>query len=448
MRSGMKKLFMVVAFTLFLKADLPAAIQTLVVTPFANLSKNHNLRWIGESFPELLQVRLEWPNLNVLEREDRLVAFDRIGIPYSSLLSRASLIKIGQELDANLLIIGNFDCDGKTLRVSASILDLPKVQLSAPLKEEGTLEDLQRICSSLAWQIHKSVDDGFPLNLDSFVARFPAIPNLALENYIRGLIESDRAQQIQFFRQADKAYPNYPEAVFQLGRTYYQQKDYATSSLWLQKLTKLYKNFSQASFLLGLNYLHLMNYDKAIAEFQQLSQTLPLNEVYNNLGIALSLRGLDDRATASFQRAVEGDASETDYTFNQAYHFWKTGNFAGAIKSLRQVLLRHEQDGEAQYLLYKCLQTVGKPEEAEAAWVLAKQLSPRVETWENRMRIPDLFRVQSNFDAAGYRQLQLEIQHLQNNKAGRTSGQTKSSDASINPKSNPSSGNLNQGNEP
>src|SRR4029078_6822636 len=140
------------------------------------------LGWIGESLPELLQVRLEWPNLNVLGREDRLVAFDRIGIPYSSQLSRASLIKIGEELDANLLIMGNFDCDGKTLRVDASILDLPKVQLSAPLKEEGTPEDLQMICSRLAWQIHTAIDEDFPLNLESFTARFSAMPNLALEN--------------------------------------------------------------------------------------------------------------------------------------------------------------------------------------------------------------------------------------------------------------------------
>jgi tetratricopeptide (TPR) repeat protein len=444
----MRKLFMAVAFTLFLKAEMTASIQTLVVAPFANLSKNHNLRWIAESLPELLQVRLEWSNLNVLGRDDRLVAFDRIGIPYSSHLSRASLIKIGEELDANLLIIGNFECDRKTLRVDASILDLPKVQLSAPLEEEGTLEDLQRICSRLAWQIHIAIDEDFPLNIDSFTARFPVIPNLALENYIRGLIESDPAKQIQFFRQAEKAYPDYPEAVFQLGKAYHQEKDYATSSLWLQKLTAVNKNFSQASFLLGLNYLHQMNFDKAIAEFQQLSQTFPLNEVYNNLGIALSLRGLNDKAAVAFQRAVERDPSDADYYFNQAFHFWKTGNFTGAIKSVRQVLLRQEQDGEAHYLLYKCLQTVGKPEEAAAAWALAKQFSPRVETWENRMRIPDLFRVHSKFDVASYRQLQLEIQSLQNTKLAQTPGRTKSSDGSVKPKSNSVSGSLTKGNKP
>src|SRR5688572_1663042 len=84
-----------------------AQMQTVVVLPFANQSKNAGLHWMSESFPELLEDRLKWSKLNVLGREERLLAFDRIGIPYSSSLSQASLIKIGQELDADILILGN-----------------------------------------------------------------------------------------------------------------------------------------------------------------------------------------------------------------------------------------------------------------------------------------------------------------------------------------------------
>ena len=91
----MKRLLLCLGLTLLLKLDLLATIQTVAVLPFANLSRNHGLRWISESFPELLQDRLRWPNLNVLGREERLVAFEHIGIPYSSVLSKASLIKIG-----------------------------------------------------------------------------------------------------------------------------------------------------------------------------------------------------------------------------------------------------------------------------------------------------------------------------------------------------------------
>src|SRR4029453_13348047 len=84
-----------------------AQLQTVVVLPFANQSKNAGLLWMSESFSEVLEDRLKWPRLNVLGRDERLLAFDRIGIPYSSSLSQASLLKIGQELDANILVFGN-----------------------------------------------------------------------------------------------------------------------------------------------------------------------------------------------------------------------------------------------------------------------------------------------------------------------------------------------------
>ncbi len=230
------------------------------------------------------------------------------------------------------------------------------------------------------------------------------------------LLESDRTKQIQFFRQADKAHPNYSRAIFQLGKIYHQEKDYATSSLWLQKLIKLGNEFSEARFILGLNCLYLKNYEKAAIEFELLSQVIPLNEVYTNLGIAMSFCGMNDKATRAFEKALENDPAGPDYYFNLAYHFWKTGNFARAVKSLREAILREERDAEAHYLLYKCLQAIGRPAEANAAWALARQLNPKVEGWETRKQIPDLFRIQSNCDESSFRQLQLEIQAIHGSK--------------------------------
>src|SRR5262249_35502061 len=150
----------------------------------------------------------------------------------------------------------------------------------------------------------------------------------------RGLLEADRSKQIRFFRQADKAYPNFVKAIFQLGRIYHQEKDYSTSSLWLQRITKLDKDSSEARFLLGLNYLLMKNYEKATLEFQQLTQIVPLSEVYSNLAVALSLQGRSEEATTAFHKALEGEPSGNDYLFNQAYHSWRTGNFVSAAKDL------------------------------------------------------------------------------------------------------------------
>ena len=413
----MKKLFSCFGLALLLDLQLLGVMRTVTVLPFANQSGNRSVRWIGESFPELLEDRLKWPGLNILGREERLVAFERMGIPYSSGLSKASLIKIGQELDSTMLIWGDFTFDGSRLKVSASLVDLSKNTLSADLQEEGELIDLQAMCSRLAWQILKSLDSSFALSREAFVSRFSVIPNIALENYVRGLLESDRSKQLHFFRQADRAYPNFDKAIFQLGKIYHQEKDYPTSSLWLQRLIRVNKDSSEARFLLGLNHLFLKNYEKATLEFQELARVVPLSEVYSNLAVALSLQGMTAEATSAFQKALEGDPSGTDYLFNRAYHYWKAGNFAGAVRDLSELLNRDTEDSEAHYLLYKCLQALGKTSEANASWSVAKQLDSRFELWETRRQIPDLFRIQSNFDETRLHRLQFEIQALQDGKS-------------------------------
>ena len=216
------------------------------------------------------------------------------------------------------------------------------------------------------------LDTTFPLSLNAFLERFPVIPNVALENYVRGLIESDRAKQIRFFRQADKEYANYSKAIYQVGRLYHQERDYPTSTLWLQRLLKLEGDMPEASFLIGLNHLYLKNYDKAASEFDRLSRIIPASEIYTNLAIALSLNGSKEAAGEAFEKAVAGDPSEADYDFNLAYHQWKTGDFAGALKNLSTFTERNDSDAEVQYLLAKCYRAIGKVEESIAALAFAK----------------------------------------------------------------------------
>ena len=105
-----------------------------------------------------------------------------------------------------------------------------------------------------------------------------------------------------------------------------------------------------------------------------------------------------------------------DATTGMAYHFWKTGNFTGAVENFKEALLRDERDAEAQYLLHKCLHAMGKLAEANTAWTVARQLNSKVEGWEARKQIPDLFRIQSNCDESSFRQLQLEVHAVHGKK--------------------------------
>ena len=55
--------------------------QMLMIMPFENASNVPGIDWIGESFPEVVGSRLNSTSLFLISRDDRLYAFDRLGIP-------------------------------------------------------------------------------------------------------------------------------------------------------------------------------------------------------------------------------------------------------------------------------------------------------------------------------------------------------------------------------
>jgi tetratricopeptide (TPR) repeat protein len=345
-----------------------------------------------------------------------MVAYDRIGIPYTAYLSKATLIKIGQELDAGVLVLGEVLEEGGNLKVTSSVLDLERIWESQLMTRGGDKAHLQELCNGLAWEVLRQISPEFTASYVDYSRGIPLLPPLAIEYYIRGLMESDLPRQIYFFREADQAYPNYQEAIFELGSLYFRENDYATSALWLERLENLGREGGEASFLLGLDYLYLKNYEKATQVFFRLSERIPVNEVNCNLGIALSGAGKVEEATAAFRKALASDPGQVDCLFNLAYHYWKNNNLGGALRNTAEVLKRDRMDADAYYLQYRCFQTISRTAEAEKALATARELNPRVESWEGRQKVPDLFRIQTRFNEAGYRQLQLELQQVMERK--------------------------------
>src|SRR2546421_4099743 len=103
----MQRLFALTALVCALVSSVRA--DTFVVLPFFNISKNANLNWIGESLAESIREALASEDLVALDREDRAEAYRRLSIRPYAVLTRASVIKIGETLDAEHVIYGQFD---------------------------------------------------------------------------------------------------------------------------------------------------------------------------------------------------------------------------------------------------------------------------------------------------------------------------------------------------
>jgi tetratricopeptide (TPR) repeat protein len=391
------------------------AAKSVVVFPFENNTKNPTMEWIGQSFVETLNEQLASPWFRPVSEEQCNALFDRLGLPYDGDFSRATLLKVGEDLDANYAVVGAYRYDQPEFTATVELIDVDTSHIETAFVEKGPLDTLKRIQSRIAWRILAHFDSTFPYNQEDFCKRFEEVPLSAFENYVRGRRAVDSKSQLQYFLRAERIDPAYSRAIFQIGKIYFQQKDYPTSHLWLRRINRNDWHFHEAEFYLGLDYYFMKNFDKAAVAFNTLLSELPLNEVFNNLAAALSRSGGSTQVVRTYQKAIEGDPGEGDFYFNLGYYFWKSGDFASATRYLRESLQLNSQDAEAAYLLANALQTLKQADESSHYFLLASRLNPKAISW-TVASLPPLERVKLNFDALAFRDLKATLDSLQEQK--------------------------------
>src|ERR1700749_2028900 len=82
---------------------------TSLVLPFFNHTQSKNLGWIGESIAESIGDSRASQGLLPLDRADRLEAYRRLSLRPGAELTHASIVKIGESLDATRVIYGEVE---------------------------------------------------------------------------------------------------------------------------------------------------------------------------------------------------------------------------------------------------------------------------------------------------------------------------------------------------
>lgn len=347
---------------LLVGARCVAVAETYLILPFFNTTNNASLDWIGESLAEGVREALAGEGLIVLDRSDRQEAYKRLSMRPNAPLTKASIIVLGEALDAEQVVSGTFELlpaeaaskSRGSLRITAQILDLRKMARGPEYMEIGALEDLAKLQTHLAWQTLQFVIPKSSPSEEEFKNRKPVIRVDALENYIRGLLATTSEQKLRLLTQAVRLEPAYSQANFSLGKLYWGKQNYKLASEALAKVSRTDDHYFEASFYLGLCRYRMNDFAGAQQAFQLVADVFPLNEVLNNLGAAQSRRSV---ATASdnFQKALDGDSADPDYQFNVGYALYKQGNLQAAAERFRAVLDRTPEDVEAMTMLGRCL---------------------------------------------------------------------------------------------
>jgi Flp pilus assembly protein TadD/TolB-like protein len=405
----LKYLWLSLIFLLLISAAFaqtpPVAVgQTLLVVPFENHSKAPGLEWIGDSFPELLQQRLDSTTVYVLPREDRIRAYDRLGIPVELRPSRPTIYRIAEQLDVDYVVLGEYNFDGRSFTTTAQLLDMRRPRLLPEMKESGPLLNLIDVQTGLAWQILHTLFPAFATSREAYVAQASPVRLDAFENYIEGVIAPTTDQQIQHLREAVRVNPAYSQALLRLGKAYYQERLYEQAAAWLSKIPQDDPVALEAHFYLGLSEYYQSQFPRAESAFAFVAERLPLSEVYNNLGVVVDHR---DKAVAEgyFQKAIAEDPNDADYHFNLGVDLYRSGDFAGASRQLRDALSLKPADPEAKSLA-EMIGSSGQHGVVSASIRLPQQ------------------RIRTNYDESTFRQLALKISAAAEQRLAKTDPRT------------------------
>lgn len=375
-----------------------ASPDALLVLPFANLSGNRQLDWIGDSIGEILQEYLAAENISVAASDLRDQTMDEMGLRRYSVITRATALEAAAAASASLVLYGSFGITPRgaapdsqiILRIDAHLLDARRLRRRGGFLLEAPLERLSPAQASLAWQVLRALRPGALVSEEEFHAAHPAIQTGALENYARGLRASSPEMQHKFFAAAVRISPQFSPAIFRLGTlNFFVFRNASAAGGWFEKVSSSSPHYRPSLFYAGICRYRTGEFAAAAAALAKLAGIAPLPEVLNNLGAVL-LRMNDPDALETLLSAAEADPSDPDIAFNLGYALWRAGRFDEAAEALRRSLQQRE-DPTATVVLGRCLQRQGprpgevrlegrervKTEYREEAWQALRSLVPK-----------------------------------------------------------------------
>ena len=364
--------------------------RVLLVLPFDNRTGQPSLEWMREAAAEILSMRFASAGFQPTSRADRVYALDHLGLPQGFQPSRASALKLAQTLDADSIVVGSYTTDGTSITAEASLVDVPDLRMLPAVSVRGEMRDLMGVFSALAWRLTRELDPTFNGAEETFVAAGREIRLDAFEQYIRGITEPDQAERQRHLEQAVKLSPGFSLAWMALGREDYNQQQYADAAEAFAKVDHGGADGLEAGFYRGLSLLFSGDYAPAAQAFADVARVLPLPEVVNNEGVAMSRQGKD--GTSLFIQAAAADPNAADYHFNLALSLKRHGNVPGAINELAQCLKLRPGDSEAQ-----ALQAAWKGQAGSGA---GAAVSPQA----SEASSDPLERIVRSFDAAAFKQ--------------------------------------------
>lgn len=367
--------------------------RQILVVPFETPGRDGRTYWLGEAISVLMAEDMNARGIPAIPRQARERAYEQLHLPPHGVLSRATVIKVGELVGASQVIVGDVQVQDDVLTIKATPIRIDIGRADADVVERGGLADLMPIARKIARRVAPERED---------MPAPPAPPLHAFEQFIKGLIAERPESQVEFLDAAIRIDPGYDAARLALWDVRTAQGDYTAALAQARSVGANSPLARRARFLSSLSLIALKQYDEAFTVLKDLDSSNP--SVLNNLGVVQVRRsGNPDlgKPTYFFTKAADADPDDPDVLFNAGYAYALDRDPQGAIYWLRESLRRNPADGDAHIVLAAALEASGSAVEAARERELAAQLSSRYQDASARAPLPrGLERVRQDLDAA------------------------------------------------
>ena len=318
----------------------------------------------------------------VIDRQERLRAFDRLQLPATAGLSRASSIKVGQVVAASVVVIGTLELNGDQLVARGRVVRLDTGRLLPDVQASGALTDVFAVFSRLA-QLVRGTSAAPPVVPAD---RLPPSPQV-FELYIKGLVAETPATAVAFLQQALKAAPQFDQARLATWDLHTEASEHQRALDVLSGIRTDSRYSREGRFRRSLSLMSLKRFDDALQTLRALQADERSAAVTNAIGVAELRRTATPqpgRATYYFSQASQIDPADGDLFFNLGYAYWLDRDPRATIYWLREAVRRNPGDGDAHFILGVALHQTGATAEAAREHALATRLSSKYAGWGAR----------------------------------------------------------------
>jgi tetratricopeptide (TPR) repeat protein len=336
--------------------------RNIGILPFQNLTNQKKFDWIGFGIEYLLFNKLS--NVSALYVPDQAIikkALAEAGYTAKAIQGE-TVYHVGKATGINLGITGTYLTNGKGIEVNLSFINAFNGATIFSKKYQNNFNELFQIIDDIGQNLIQVTAIQLTPTEQNILSRQITNSITAFESFCLGYIENEKSNRhleiiTGLFRRAIQQDPKFWEAYYNLGITYFNDRDYDNALKQFDIIISSIPSFEKPYYGRGMIYMRKEDYAKAKEDFIKVSEFNPNDfRAFYYLGkISVLLKQYED-ANKFLKKAAEINPDYADVYYEMGNIYFEQKNYRQAIPHYKKASEldpenrdTHQRLGESYY---------------------------------------------------------------------------------------------------